>query len=562
MILPETPEDLKMKKEILQKMKIQAKEVLRRADKQKIPMEMPEAMEKAKVEVIEQIVANELELAREEMRLDVIKKEKEDEDKIKKQIYDEKQFALKRKQYSVYTIQGYMRAFLSRKIKRNLAYKRYEKFFDYNSHEYYYKDRRTNLTFWEKPKSLGSYDVVMDSYWITMHATAKDGSVIMTKIQNIIYPEEEQEDKSIQNVKDDHDDDDNDGDDADDGRDNRRRHHHHLKKNLSKEPIIETKEIPLIYYYNPSTWQQTWERPHGTRICEECNIYFAMKYLDSEKKSYCDICFDNHANLLIQQGYHAKNIIFRSYNGGSEEALFIEDFSKIKEENWYTYMLSMNSSFKRTEEEEVIEIKKAREKIKNNNKDKKIVLKLLKKLIPLCDLCDDKLVKFKCKQCKQLLCENCNNMIHSLAMNAFHKVKEYKQKIKNDNDNNHNNDDDDENNEKGNNNSLILPDIYQKNINHKKKIKKHKKSDRNHHDQEQNWDSVNNSDSISTSDGSTLSHHSKKKKKKKKKNMKNNNDKIKINNVYHDDDDNDNNNEVNENSSRASTVNSFHLPNL
>jgi len=559
MILPETPEDLKMKKEILQKMKIQAKEVLRRADKQKIPMEMPEAMEKAKVEVIEQIVANELELAREEMRLDVIKKEKEDEDKIKKQIYDEKQFALKRKQYSVYTIQGYMRAFLSRKIKRNLAYKRYEKFFDYNSHEYYYKDRRTNLTFWEKPKSLGSYDVIMDSYWITMHATAKDGSIIMTKVQNIIYPEEEQEEKSIHNVKDDHDDE-NDSDDADDGRDNRHRNHHHLKKNLSKEPIIETKEIPLIYYYNPSTWQQTWERPHGTRICEECNIYFAMKYLDSEKKNYCDICFDNHANLLIQQGYHAKNIIFRSYNGGSEEALFIEDFSKIKEENWYTYMLSMNSSFKRTEEEEVIEIKKAREKIKNNNKDKKIVLKLLKKLIPLCDLCDDKLVKFKCKQCKQLLCENCNNMIHSLAMNAFHKVKEYKQKIKNDNDNNHN-DDDDENNEKGNNNSLILPDIYQKNINHKKKIKKHKKGDRNHHDQEQNWDSVNNSDAISTSDGSTLSHHSKKKKKKKKKNMKNNNDKIKINNV-HDDDDDDNDNKVNENSSRASTVNSFHLPNL
>jgi hypothetical protein len=381
----------------------------------------------------------------------------------------------------------------------------------------------------------------------------------MTKVQNIIYPEEEQEEKSIHNVKDDHDDE-NDSDDADDGRDNRHRNHHHLKKNLSKEPIIETKEIPLIYYYNPSTWQQTWERPHGTRICEECNIYFAMKYLDSEKKNYCDICFDNHANLLIQQGYHAKNIIFRSYNGGSEEALFIEDFSKIKEENWYTYMLSMNSSFKRTEEEEVIEIKKAREKIKNNNKDKKIVLKLLKKLIPLCDLCDDKLVKFKCKQCKQLLCENCNNMIHSLAMNAFHKVKEYKQKIKNDNDNNHN-DDDDENNEKGNNNSLILPDIYQKNINHKKKIKKHKKGDRNHHDQEQNWDSVNNSDAISTSDGSTLSHHSKKKKKKKKKNMKNNNDKIKINNV-HDDDDDDNDNKVNENSSRASTVNSFHLPNL
>jgi hypothetical protein len=68
LILPETPEEVSYSKVIREKIKRQTKVVLRRADKQKIPMEIPEAEELAKKEVIDEEMEAERERAKAQMR--------------------------------------------------------------------------------------------------------------------------------------------------------------------------------------------------------------------------------------------------------------------------------------------------------------------------------------------------------------------------------------------------------------------------------------------------------------------------------------------------------------
>ena len=166
--LPETPEELALKKTILDRAKKHVKAVLRRADKQKIPMELPEAQEIAVDEIIEQIVEEELAKVTEEGRLEALEYTRVQEEKA--QLAKEKiakQRKLQRK-WGATVIQGLARSFIARKALRQKAYDRYEKRFDGNKLCYYYTDKRTRKSMWIKPKSLGSYDVNPAPGWMVL----------------------------------------------------------------------------------------------------------------------------------------------------------------------------------------------------------------------------------------------------------------------------------------------------------------------------------------------------------------------------------------------------------
>lgn len=66
--LPESPEEVELKKELQLRIKGHVKHVLRRADKQKIPMEIPQAMALATQEIIELEVHAEKKRAEDERR--------------------------------------------------------------------------------------------------------------------------------------------------------------------------------------------------------------------------------------------------------------------------------------------------------------------------------------------------------------------------------------------------------------------------------------------------------------------------------------------------------------
>ena len=76
--VPETPEEVALQGDLQERIKAQIKVVLRRADKQKIPIEVPEARDLATKEVIDA----ELELERDRCRQDQFAEATKEQEKL------------------------------------------------------------------------------------------------------------------------------------------------------------------------------------------------------------------------------------------------------------------------------------------------------------------------------------------------------------------------------------------------------------------------------------------------------------------------------------------------
>ena len=150
------------------KIKAHVKVVLRRADKQKIPMEIPEAQDLAKKEMIDQEMENERARAKQQMREEAEAGQKELEEKHARdwqKVLGEKE---RKRGWAITILIGFMRQVLARKKLRKIAFERYEKHFDVPSASYFYLDKRTERTMWSKPKSLDAYDIKGDPGWVVM----------------------------------------------------------------------------------------------------------------------------------------------------------------------------------------------------------------------------------------------------------------------------------------------------------------------------------------------------------------------------------------------------------
>ena len=167
--LPETVEEQALKVDLQQRIKAHVKVVLRRADKQKIPMEIPEARDIATVEIIEA----EGKLERGRAKEDMIKQANDitaaEETKKKKEAEAERKMKRRKRKWAATTLQSYYRAFLAVKECRRRAYLRYKKHFDKKTFNYFYENLRDHTCSWKKPYSLGSYDVDCEDAWVLMY---------------------------------------------------------------------------------------------------------------------------------------------------------------------------------------------------------------------------------------------------------------------------------------------------------------------------------------------------------------------------------------------------------
>jgi len=123
------------------------KDVLRRADERQIEMEFPEATYLAEKEVIHMIGEEERERAKEDMKKDLIKM-----DKLKKNVkadrYSKENKHHQRKlKYAINVISAAVRRWKAVKKLQQMCYETYEKLFDANSHEFYYRNSRTVCQF-------------------------------------------------------------------------------------------------------------------------------------------------------------------------------------------------------------------------------------------------------------------------------------------------------------------------------------------------------------------------------------------------------------------------------
>eukprot|EP00603_Paraphysomonas_imperforata_P008507 CAMPEP_0114413724 /NCGR_PEP_ID=MMETSP0103-20121206/1007_1 /TAXON_ID=37642 ORGANISM="Paraphysomonas imperforata, Strain PA2" /NCGR_SAMPLE_ID=MMETSP0103 /ASSEMBLY_ACC=CAM_ASM_000201 /LENGTH=579 /DNA_ID=CAMNT_0001581817 /DNA_START=415 /DNA_END=2155 /DNA_ORIENTATION=- len=168
LISPETPQQKELKKELLKKIKLQIPLVLKKADKMKIPMEIPEAKLIATDEVIKNEQELELEIVAQEMHDAATKAVAAKEAKRLKEIELDKARKKRRVKWAATKIQSAARQYAARKILRAKAYKRFVKKFDAATMAYFYMDMRTHKTQWNKPLCLGSFDIDAKDHWVPL----------------------------------------------------------------------------------------------------------------------------------------------------------------------------------------------------------------------------------------------------------------------------------------------------------------------------------------------------------------------------------------------------------
>jgi hypothetical protein len=185
LLAPRTFEQKALRAKLQKQIKQQVKKVLRRVDKQNIPMEIPEATEMATEDVLQDEMELEAKRVDEEMQAAA----RIEEEKEEKKEAAEKEKAIARyereKHRAVLLIQGLYRCWEARQQLRRICYDRYRKHFDTSTGNYYYEDTRcvsecgivrlhisscfsTSKTQWEKPHSLGFYDLDVKDEWVVM----------------------------------------------------------------------------------------------------------------------------------------------------------------------------------------------------------------------------------------------------------------------------------------------------------------------------------------------------------------------------------------------------------
>jgi hypothetical protein len=166
--LPETVEEQQMKVDLQKRIAAHVKVVLRRADKQKIPMEIPEAREIATAEIID----TEGKLERARVKEDMVKQANAitaaEEERARKEKDNEKKTKKRKRKWAATVLQSYYRMYLAYKEARRVTYTRFKKHFDVTTMAYFYENLRDRTCSWKKPGILGSYDIDCDDAWLVI----------------------------------------------------------------------------------------------------------------------------------------------------------------------------------------------------------------------------------------------------------------------------------------------------------------------------------------------------------------------------------------------------------
>ena len=171
MVAPDTPHERKMGKKLKERVNKRYKDVLRRADAKHIPMEAPEARDVAMEEVLYIMGEEEKTRVVQEMKDKAVEFEKKEVQKKQKiETQNAKQKDLDR-HHAALVLGLQYRKWHARKLLRQKCYERMEKRFNEQYCAFYYFNRKTGEITWNKPKSLGSYDMTVIDEWRPMKDT-------------------------------------------------------------------------------------------------------------------------------------------------------------------------------------------------------------------------------------------------------------------------------------------------------------------------------------------------------------------------------------------------------
>ena len=165
---PRNVKERKMRSSLANKIKKRTPGVLKRADSQRLQMEIGEAKKIATKEILELETSKEKDRITEQWRLDRLERTRQRKMRRENDIRKARERkGLDEQRAALLLAKAYER-WSARKVLRKLCIERFDKEFDAEHHAFYYVDRRTGTKMWEKPKSLGQYDIPTVNQWVVL----------------------------------------------------------------------------------------------------------------------------------------------------------------------------------------------------------------------------------------------------------------------------------------------------------------------------------------------------------------------------------------------------------
>ena len=170
---PETPQERKERKVVMKEIDKETKAVLKAADKQAVSIEYADGHRIAHENIMKVHMQKERELVYSEMQQAAA--DYEEDKRIKKIKADEQREATRDRDevFAAKLLQGVYRRWAGRKVLRGICKSTFRKEFDPDAFQYYYVDQRDDHILWQKPYSLGSYEMKCRDEYVKLRDAEK-----------------------------------------------------------------------------------------------------------------------------------------------------------------------------------------------------------------------------------------------------------------------------------------------------------------------------------------------------------------------------------------------------
>ena len=168
MFHPDTPLEKKIGKDLKKKVHARTKDILKRGEKRGMLMEWPQAYEIGVDEIVYIMGEDKKKEVMAEMKAQAGTYETKEMNKLADAAEKAEKQLLLDVVHAANTLIYMYRVWHSRNMLRSHCYERFDKKFSEKYCAFYYVNKRTNAIIWDKPKSLGSYDIKVVNEWRPM----------------------------------------------------------------------------------------------------------------------------------------------------------------------------------------------------------------------------------------------------------------------------------------------------------------------------------------------------------------------------------------------------------
>jgi len=259
---PEDKEERALRRKLLRDVRKRTNKILAEAAAAKILLEVQEAKEIATKKAIQAIAQEERALVNKEMKQAAKDYFRAKEEDLKAREEKDRGMLQSRRKHAAMMFQAAYRKYVARRELRKRCTRAFRKEFDRDHFCFVYVDIRNDTKQYRKPYALGEYDIRAKDQWVVIHEGAKRGAA------------------------------------------------------ASQYDLEVTKGH--FYFYNPFTLKMQWQRPEDTVECAACQIEFAQRYCNVQKRCLCVGCWTKEHSHITNIVHRLKQLRWKEISGAME----------------------------------------------------------------------------------------------------------------------------------------------------------------------------------------------------------------------------------------------------